>query len=462
MTADQAGLATTEPQPTADLEELDRRHLIRSLHQGHITDRTVIVRGKGCKVWDAQGNELLDVSSGGAWVSPLGHGRQDMARVAAEQISQLEFFTSLLEYSNDKAILLATKIAGLAPEGINRVFFTNGGSEAVDTAIKAARLYHNRRGEPDRTWIISRHQTYHGSTYGSGTVTGLPFMQWGVGPNLPHVEKVSPPNLYRAADEYGDEDPTDYLLRELEDTIARIGPGNIAAMIGEPVIAGGGVLTPPEDYWPRVRELLSSHGILLVADEIVTAFGRTGAWFDSVRRGMDADIITIAKGIAGGYAAFGATLMTDEIAETLIGFGGFFHGYTFQGHPVACALGLETIDIIEREGLLDKALTIGDWFRSGLSPALSLPTVGDLRIEGALAAVELVADKKTREPMDMEAVIRVTFELRTVHGVIARPYGQNLVLTPPLVLSEGEAKQATEAIVEVLSRLGTDGQLSPR
>ncbi|ADJ48559.1 aminotransferase class III [Amycolatopsis mediterranei S699] len=443
----------------AELEKLDRRHLFRSMQRGDIHDRVVIVRGEGCTVWDARGNELLDAAGGGVWHSPLGHGRKELAEVAAKQITELEYFTSLLEFSNDKAIHLAARIAGLAPEGINRVFFTSGGSESVETAIKAARLFHHRRGEPDRTWILSRHYSFHGAAYGSGTATGFPPMQEGVGPNLPHVEKLTPPNSYRP-EMFGGQDQTDFLLAELEQTIERIGAGNIAAMIGEPIMAGGGVLEPPADYWPRVREVLSRNGILLIADEVVTAYGRVGSWFESEVRGMRPDMITMAKGIAGGYAPLGATLMTDEIADGLLETGGFFHGYTFQGHPVACALGLATIDIIEREQLVPKAHTIADWLRTGLAPAADLPAVGDIRIVGSLAGLEMVTDLEHKIPQEWAPVERVCFEIRKRHGVIARPYGHMLVLAPPLVITEDEARRATDAVVDVVSRFSADGSLA--
>lgn len=458
-------LVTTTPirSSAAELADLDRRHLIRSIQNGAIHDRVIIVRGKGSTVWDAEGNELLDAAGGGVWHSPVGHGRPELAAVAAEQTEKLEFFTSLLEFSNDQAIQLAARLAELAPDGIDRVFFSSGGSEAVETAIKAARLFHFRRGEPNRTWILARHYAFHGATYGSGTATGFEPMQYGVGPNLPHVEKLSPPYLYRAAQLYGDADPTDFLVDELERTIERIGAGNIAAMIGEPIMAGAGVLAPPPDYWPRMSEVLRRNGILLIADEVVTAFGRIGSWFESETRQMRPDIITTAKGIAGGYAPLGATLLTDEIADTLIhGEGGFFHGYTFQGHPVACALGRATLDIIEKEGLLDNALRIADWFRADLAPAARLPIVGDIRIEGSLAALELVTDRETTIPMEWADVIAVAFEVRRAHGVIARPYGHNLVLAPPLIFTEDEARRAAGAVVEVLSRLGADGQIRPQ
>jgi putrescine aminotransferase len=444
----------------AELEALDKRHLIRSMHRGDITDRVVIVRGKGCTVWDAAGRELLDAAGGGVWHSPIGHGREDMAEVGASQLAQLEFFTSQLEFSNDKAIALAARLAELAPAGINRVAFASGGSEAVETAIKAARLYHARKGEPDRTWIISREYAFHGATYGAGTATGFPPMQMGVGPNLPNVEKVSPPYLYRAAQLYGDTDPTDYLVNELEETIERLGAGNVAAMIGEPIMAGGGVLRPPADYWPRVREVLSKHGILLIADEVVTAFGRTGAWFESERYGMKPDIITVAKGIAGGYAPLGAAMMSDEVADAVTGESGFFHGYTFQGHPVACALGLAALDIIEKDGLVEKADLIAGWLEEGLAPVRDLASVGDVRVEGSLAAIEMVVDKETTQPVEWSTGEAVTFEICDKHGVIVRPYGHNLVLAPPLVIDENEVRRATEAVREVLARLRSDGSIA--
>ena len=454
-------MPTLSPSGT-ELEDLDRRHIVHPMQRGDITDRIVIVRGRGSTVWDVHGNELLDATGGGNWHSHVGHGRKELAEVAAKQMQELEYFTSFLEFTNETAIRLAVRLTGLAPEGINRVFFTSGGSEGVETAIKAARLYHSRRGDEDRTWILSRHFAYHGATYGSGTATGFPPMHMGVGPNLPNVEKLTQPNLYRT-ELYGGADPTDFLINELEQTIERIGAGNIAAMIGEPVMAGGGVLTPPPDYWPRVREVLSRNGILLIADEVVTGYGRTGAWFDSAQREMRPDIITSAKGIASGYAPLGAVLFTDDVAETITNGGfGFFHGYTYNGHPVCSAVALANLDIIEREGLLNNALAIGDWFRAGLASSGELPTVGDVRVEGAMACLELVTDKETREPMFPPFVENVAFESRKTHGVIVRPYGNNVVLAPPLVFTEDEARRATAALVEVVSRLGTDGQIAGR
>jgi PLP-dependent transaminase len=455
------------PRPTlspsgTELEALDRTHLVHPFQRADIADRVVIVRGEGCTVWDAHGTPYLDATGGGNWHSHIGHGRTELADVAAKQMIELEYFTSFLEFSNDKAIRLATRLAGLAPDGINKVFLTSGGSEAVETALKAARLYHARRGEPERTWILARHFAYHGATYGAGTATGFPPMQMDIGPVLPHVEKLTPPNAYRT-ELYGGSDPTDFLINELEATIERIGAGNIAVMIGEPVMAGGGVLAPPADYWPRVRETLTKHGILLIADEVVTAFGRTGAWFDSAVRGMQPDFICAAKGVASGYAALGACLMRDDIAEVITASPfGFFHGYTFNGHPVSCALALTNLDIIEREGLVDKAHAMAGWYQTYLTPALEYPTVGDVRIDGSLAAVELVTDKTTREPMIPPLVEHVAFEVRNTHRVVVRPYGNIVVLAPPLVITQQQTQQAVDALLEVLARLDTNGAIAPR
>jgi len=442
-----------------ELEDLDRRHLIHPLLSGDRTDRCVLVRGKGSTVWDARGNELLDMTGAGNWLAQVGHGRAELAEVMAEQAGRLEYFSSFNEFSNDQSIQLAQRLVGLAPDGFNRVFYTSGGSEGVDTALKAVRLYHSRRGEPDRTWIIARQMGYHGSTYGGGSATGFDFVHHGIGPILPHIHKVSPPFPFHP-DMYGGEPITDFLVRELEQAIDQIGPGNIAAMIGEPVMGGGGVVEPPADYWPRMREVLNRHGILLIADEVVTGYGRTGCWFASVERGMAPDMIVTAKGITSGYAPLGAVLMRDELGGVIAGGDGFLHGFTYFGHPVGCAVALANLDIIEREDLVSRASQVGDWLRRDLAAAALLPAVGEVRVVGATVGIELVADEQTRQPMPPPVGIEVVNELHRAHGVITRPYGPVIVMAPPLVLTEAEAARAAEATVEVLSRLGTDGRLS--
>ncbi|WFE28714.1 aminotransferase class III-fold pyridoxal phosphate-dependent enzyme [Solwaraspora sp. WMMD791] len=405
--------------PAKDLDELDRRVLLHPHQSGARGVRCVTVGGSGCTAWDAHGTEPLDVMGGGNWVAQVGHGRAEPADAAARQTGRLEYFTGFDSFSNDLSLDLAERLVRLSPDGPERVFFTNGGSEGVETAIKFARLFHHHRGEPDRTWILSRHYAYHGSTDGSGTATGIPGIHAGIGPGLPHVEKVSPAYPYRAAELYGEADATDLLLRELATAIDRIGAGNIAAMIGEPLMGGAGILVPPDDYWPRVRELLSRHGILLIADEVVTAFGRTGAWFDSAARGMAADLVVIAKGLTSGYAPLGAVLLRDDIGETVAGGDSYLlHGHTYSGHPTACPVALANLDLSEREELVARAGTIGRWFRAHPAATSGLPRV------------------------------------------VARDHGDTLVMAPPLVVTEQEVVRAAEALFEVGFRLDGDGGLT--
>ncbi|WP_216216107.1 aminotransferase family protein [Amycolatopsis aidingensis] len=446
--------------PARELEDLDRKYLVHPHQRADRNERHIIVRGKGSTVWDAQGNEYLDAMGSANWMAQVGHARPELAEAATAQMMELQYFTGFDVYTNDSSIRLAERLAGLAPTGIDRVFFTNGGSEGNDTAIKAARLFHFRRGEPDRTWVISRRLAYHGCTYGSGAASGFDLVQHGFGPHMPDVEKVTPPLPYHS-EFYDGQDPTDFLVNELEQTIERIGASNIAAMIGEPVMGGAGVVPPPADYWPRVREVLSAHGILLIADEVVTSYGRTGSWFESDRRGMNADIIVTSKGLTSGYMPLGAVLMRNEIADAITAEEGFFTGHTYFGHSVACAVAMANLDVLEREGLLERAKQIGEWFRSDLAPALDLPTVGEVRIAGATAGIELVADRQTREPL-LFGASAVSAELRQAHHVIVRDYNATVVLAPPLVIERSQVRQIADAIVEVVSRLGGDGTLSPR
>jgi adenosylmethionine-8-amino-7-oxononanoate aminotransferase len=440
-----------------ELVELDRRHLIHPNKPGDVEERCVLVRGEGCRLWDAEGRELLD-ATGGLWLTQIGHGRPEMAAAAAEQVRTLEYFTSFWEFSNEPSIRLAARLADLAPEGLDRVFFTSGGSESNDTAIKVARLYHHRCGEAERTWILSRQRAYHGVAYGSGSVTGFDVYHDGFAPNLPHIAHLTPPWPYRS-ELYRGEDPTDFLLRELEATIDRIGAHRIAAMIGEPIMGVGGVLVPPQGYWSQVRELLSEHGILLIADEVVTGFGRTGDWFASEAEAMRPDIVVTAKGLTSGYAPLGAVLIRHEIGQIVVSGEGFHHGYTYFGHPVACRLASVNLDVLERERLLPRAVQIGEWLRKALAPAAELPIVGEIRGRGSMVAIELVADRATREPLPGGAEI-VSTAVRRDHGVIVRDVDHVVVFSPPLVLELEQARYAAEAVVDVLSRISPAGTVT--
>ena len=441
----------------AALADADRAHIIHPYLPSSTHERVIMVAGDGCTLTDSEGREYLD-ATGGLWLAQVGHGRQELAAAAAAQIEQLEYFTSFWEFSNDRAIELAQRLTGLAPGRLDHVYFTSGGSEGNEAAIKMARYHHYRRGESERTWILSRSKAYHGIGYGSGTATGYDFYHTGFGPVLPHVRHLTPPWPYRSELFDGD-DPTEFCLAELQRTIDELGADRIAAMIGEPIMGVAGMIVPPDDYWPRVSELLRSHGILLIMDEVVSAYGRVGEWFAAARFGVEPDLITTAKGITSGYIPLGAVLVADHVAESLGRDDGFPMGFTYNGHPTACAVALGNLDIIEREGLLDRSLQIGGHLLAGLESLSDLEIVGEVRGVGMMLAVELVADRATREPLpDAEQLQDI---IRRETGVIVRNCAHSLVLSPPLVLSEPEADRVVEAMRSVLERTTPDGRVRP-
>ncbi|MEU8526044.1 aspartate aminotransferase family protein [Streptomyces sp. NPDC048629] len=450
------------PLAPAQLAATDRAHIIHPYLPGTAEERVIMTGGSGCRLTDAEGRSYLD-ATGGLWLAQIGHGREEIARVAYDQMKQLEYFTSFWEFSNDRAVELAARLASLAPEGLGHVYFTSGGSEGNEAAIKMARYYHHRRGDTGRTWILARHKAYHGIGYGGGSATGFPVYHEGFAPMMPHVSHLTPPWPYRkelfGGQERTPEQVTDFLIQELEERIAEIGGENIAAMIGEPIMGVGGMLVPPADYWPRVREVLDRHGILLILDEVVTAYGRVGQWFAAQYFGITPDIIVTAKGITSGYIPLGALLVGDHVAEVLLRDHGFPMGYTYNGHPVAAAVALANLDIIEREGLLARATEIGGHLHRELESQLGdLPIVGEIRSVGMMLAVELVADRKTREPLPMLQPL-LPDVIRRESGVIVRDCAHSLVLSPPLIMTETEAKETVTAMRSVLERTLPTGEI---
>ncbi|WP_411731762.1 aspartate aminotransferase family protein [Paeniglutamicibacter sp.] len=449
---------TIQSRTDIDLLRTDIKHLVHPHLPSSETQRVIMTEGRGCRLTDASGRKYLD-ATGGLWLAQIGHGRPEMAEAAAEQMRTLEYFTSFWDYSNDKAIELSERIISLAPENMSKVFFTSGGSEGDDAAIKTARYYHYVNGRPNKNWIISRRTAYHGLAYGGGTATGFADMAEGQGPHLPNVTHLTPPHGYRTH-LFNGEDVTDYCVRELEERIQQIGPENIAAMIGEPIMGVGGFIIPPADYWPRMQEVLDRHDILLISDEVVTAFGRTGSWFASPDHGMRPDIIVTAKGISSGYIPLGAVLMSEEIGQAVTGGHGYPVGYTYSGHPVACAVGLKNLEIIESENLLAASKSTGALLYALAAPlATELDIVGEVRHAGMGLALELVTDKTSRTPLPQNGR-SVADVIRDETGVIVRVSSPtNLVLSPPLVMTEDEAVTAVSAVASVLRRVRPDGSI---
>jgi adenosylmethionine-8-amino-7-oxononanoate aminotransferase len=444
-----------------DLQEAAKRHLWMhftrmSTYADH--DVPVIERGEGAYVWDSHGKRYLDGLSG-LFVVQAGHGRQEMADAAAKQAAQLAYFP-LWSYAHPSAIELAERLASYAPGDINRVFFTTGGSEAVESAWKLARQYFKIVGEPARYKVISRDIAYHGTTMGALSITGVTAIKSMFEPLVPGSVKVPNTNFYRAP-EHGDdlERFGQWAADEIERAILREGPESVAAVYLEPVQNSGGCFPPPPGYFARVREICDRYGVLLVSDEVICAFGRLGHWFGAERYGYQPDIITVAKGMTSGYAPIGAMLVSDRLVEPFLsGTTSFLHGITFAGHPVSCAVALANLDVFERDGLLEHVRSNEATFRATLDKLADLPIVGEIRGDGYFYGIELVKDKATRATFDddeSERLLRgylsgALFEA----GLVCRADDRGdpvIQLSPPLICESAQFDEMEQILRSVLT-----------
>jgi adenosylmethionine-8-amino-7-oxononanoate aminotransferase len=447
--------------PTADeLSALAHRHLwmhfARLGTYGPDAPVPVLARGEGCNLWDATGHRLLDGLSG-LFTVQLGHGRPDLADAARVQAETLEYFP-IWTYAHPPAIELAAKLAELAPADLSRVFFTTGGSEAVESAWKLARQYFKAIGQGERHKVIARHTAYHGTTLGALAITGVPALRTPFEPLTPGTSHVS--NTNRRRHPLGDDEEafTVALVDELEDRIRAEGPETVAAVFLEPVQNAGGCLVPPDGYFPRVRELCDRYGVLLVSDEVICAFGRLGTMFGCERYGYVPDVITCAKGLTSGYSPLGAVICRDFLAEPFLeGTASFAHGLTFGGHPVSCAVGLANLAAFEREGVLEHVCAHEAGFRDRLERLRDLPIVGDVRGAGYFQALELVPDQASDArftPEQSDELLR-GFLLPRFYaaGLIARAddRGDPVVqLAPPLIAGDAELDELTAVLRTVL------------
>jgi adenosylmethionine-8-amino-7-oxononanoate aminotransferase len=384
------------PAAHATLQDLAKRHLwlhfARMGTYGDGVDIPVIVRGDGCHVWDEHGNRYFDALSALFCVN-IGHGRADVAQAGARQAEELGFFTNW-SYAHPRAIELAARIASLAPGDLNRVFFTSGGGEAVESALKLARQYHKLTGNPTKTKVIAREVAYHGTTMGALAATGITALRAPFEPFTPGGCHVPNTNQYRLKPGYGPE----MLADAVAERIAFEGPETVAAVILEPVQNAGGCFTPPEGYFQRVREICDANDVLLISDEVICSWGRLGEWFGAQRYGYQPDLITTAKGITSAYAPMGALIASDRVAEPFLdGSASFMHGFTFAGHPIACATAQANIDVIEHEGVLENVRAHEADLCAMLDSLRDIPVVGDVRGAGYFQAIELVKDQATKE-----------------------------------------------------------------
>jgi adenosylmethionine-8-amino-7-oxononanoate aminotransferase len=435
-----------------------QRHLWLHFSRMSDTDVPVIVRGAGPYVYDDRGKRYLDGLSG-LFVSQVGHGRAELAQAAARQASQLAYFP-LWSYAHPNAIELAERLATLAPGDLNRVFFTTGGSEAVEAAWKLARNYFKLIGEPTRYKVISRDIAYHGTSMGALSVTGLAAIKHPFEPLVPGSVRVPNTNFYRAP-LFGDSLPDfgRWAADEIERAILREGAESVAAVFLEPVQNSGGCFPPPPGYFARVREICDRYGVLLVSDEVICAFGRLGHYFGSERYGYQADIITFAKGVTSGYSPLGGMMVSDRLMEPFAsGQATFLHGVTFAGHPVSTAVALANLDLFEKEHLLDNVRSNEAGFRATLEKLLDLPIVGDVRGDGYFYGIELVKDRATRETFDDDESERLLrgFLSGALYdaGLICRADDRGdpvIQLAPPLICTQEHFDEIEQILRSVLT-----------
>lgn len=438
-----------------DLQTLAKQHLM--LHFSDMTldaqDIPVLVRGDGCHIYDDQGNRYIDGLSG-LYCTNLGHSHgEEIGAAAAAQMATLPFTTNWTT-AHPPSIDLATKLAELAPDGFERTFFTSGGSESVESAYKMARQWHQANGEHERKKVIARRDAYHGTSLGALSFTGIPVCRTPFEPPAVPTRHVSSTNAYRHHAGHDDAAFTSALLAEIEDVIEFERPETIAMIIMEPVQNAGGSIVPPAGYWDGVREICDKHGILLVSDEVICAYGRIGEWFGAQRLGSQPDMITFAKGLTGAHFSMGGLLMNDKVAEPfLTGRNDYLHGITFGGHPVGSAIALKAIEIMERENVLDNVRSNEPRALELLESLKDIPIVGDVRGLGHFFAIECVKDQDTREPLTEEEagwlLKDVLSDKLFENGMICRlddraePFVQ---IAPPLVADIGLFEEITDIL----------------
>ncbi|AYF87829.1 aspartate aminotransferase family protein [Pseudomonas sp. JS3066] len=424
------------------------------LHPNEMKQREPIriLRGEGCFVFDDKGNRLVD-GVAGLWNVNVGHGRKEIKAAIAAQLDELEYFQLFDGISHPRAEELAAKVIGmLEPEGMRRVAFSSGGSDAVETALKLARQYWKLQGQADRTKFISLRQGYHGTHFGGASVNGNTVFRRNYEPLLPGCFHVDTPWLYRNPYSQDPAELAQICADLLEREIQFQSPDTVAAFIAEPIQGAGGVIVPPENYWPLIRKVCDKYGVLLIADEIVTGFGRSGSMFGSRLWGVKPDIMCLAKGISSGYIPLGATVVNERIEQAFANNGNFtgaiMHGYTYSGHPVACAAGLANLDIVEKENLPANATKQGDYLLKSLATFPErFAAVGEVRGKGLMVALDLVSDKTTREPIDpMGGYANRVAEIARANGVMVRPVGTKIILSPPLVIEQEQIDTIVNAL----------------
>jgi putrescine aminotransferase len=451
--------------PTAELQALDAAHHMHPFTAGAelgAKGARVITQASGVTLTDSEGNRILDAMAG-LWCVNIGYGREELAEAASRQMKQLPYYNTFFQTTHVPAIALAARLAELAPGDLNHVFFAGSGSEANDTNIRLVRRYWAAKGKPEKKVIISRWNAYHGSTMGGASLGGMKGMHAQGGLPIPDIAYIDQPHWYA---EGGDMSPEEFGLeraRQLEAKIAELGEDKVAAFIAEPVQGAGGVIIPPETYWPEIQRICDAHDILLIADEVICGFGRTGNWFGSQTMNIRPHIMTIAKGLSSGYAPIGGSLVCDEVAE-VIAAGEFAHGYTYSGHPVCAAVALENLRIIEEEKIIEHVREVAAPYMAEKWAALAdHPLVGEARIVGLMGSLALTPDKGARAKFASEAGT-VGLHCRDrcfANNLIMRHVGDRMIIAPPLVIQPADIdilfERAVKSLDETFAKIKAEG-----
>jgi putrescine aminotransferase len=410
----------------------------------------IITRGEGVYLWDSEGHRILD-GMAGLWCVNLGYGREELVEAAARQMRELPYYNLFFQTAHPPALELAQEIAALAPEGMNHVFFTGSGSEANDTVVRMVRHYWAVQGQPEKQIIIGRWNGYHGSTMAGASLGGMKGMHAQGGLPIPGIEHIDQPYWYG---EGGALTPEEFGIRvadQLEEKIRALGDDKVAAFIAEPIQGAGGVIVPPDSYWPRIREILARHDILFIADEVICGFGRTGEWFGSQYYDLQPDLMPIAKGLTSGYVPMGGVVVRDRVVEVLNRGGEFAHGFTYSGHPVAAAAALANLRILRDEGIVAQVKTqTAPYLQRRWRELAAHPLVGEARGVGMVAAIELVRNKDTHERYQGLEIGMRCREHCFENGLVMRAVGDTMIIAPPLVISPGQIDELMEKALTCL------------
>lgn len=450
-------MAATLENTTQSWRDADRRHHLHPFtDHRQLRDKgtRVITRAKGVYLWDSDGNQLLDAMAG-LWCVNIGYGRDELADVAAEQMRQLPYYNTFFQSAHPPVIELAELVADITPEGFNQVFFTNSGSESNDTVVRMVRHYWASLDKPEKRVIVSRKNAYHGSTMAGASLGGMQAMHAQGGLPIPDIVHIDQPYWFGEGRLHFD-DPQAFglaMARQLETKIEELGEDTVAAFIAEPIQGAGGVIIPPASYWPEIQRICSDHDVLLIADEVICGFGRTGNWFGSQTMAIHPDIMPIAKGLSSGYQPIGGVVLQDAVADVLVTAGGeFAHGYTYSGHPVACAVAKRNIEIIRDEGLVDKVGNdTGPYLQKKWAALADHPLVGEARGIGFLGALELVANKTPLTRFDAAANTGMRCrDICASNGLVMRAVGDSMIISPPLIMTRAEIDELVEKVWKCL------------